>query len=244
MMIRGTSSNFFLFLLLLSQAALDKCHAIEVGSIGVYHARAYLPVNPIVLEAGAHAGGDTLLMSRNFPNGTVYAFEPVPFLYQQLTKAVSMTSNVLTYPFALSGKVGMAEMFISGGAGTASSSLLNPSGHLELHPQITFNERVEVPTVTIDQWAEQNGITHIDLMWLDLQGSEFEVLKASPKILKTVRVIITEISFMQMYQGTPLYPEYKKWLEDQGFVVLREDRQYQDMGDALFVRKDLVDNNK
>jgi FkbM family methyltransferase len=232
--------QLLLSMLVFGQASLLQSREIEVGSVSVYHARPYLPANPVVLEAGAHAGGDTILMSRNFPSGKVYAFEPVPFLYEQLTKAVSAISNVSTYPFALAGQAGTAEMFISGGAGTASSSLLNPVGHLELHPQITFNERVAVPTVTIDQWAAQNGVTHIDLLWLDLQGAEFEVLKASPEILKTVRVIITEISFMQMYQGTPLYPEFKKWLEEQGFVVIREDRQYQDMGDALLIRKDLL----
>ncbi len=48
------------------------------------------------------------------------------------------------------------------------------------------------------------------------------MLKASPKILKTVKVIYTEVNTLPLYEGAILYAEFKNWI---------------DGGDVLFVRK-------
>jgi hypothetical protein len=81
-------------------------------------------------------------------------------------------------------------------------------------------------------------------MWLDMQGSEYQMLKASTKILPTVQVILTEVSLRELYEGCPLYPQYKSWLESEGFKVVIEDFSHRYWGDALFVRKDLLNLNE
>ena len=37
----------------------------------------YLPINPVVIEAGAHIGTDTVEFSKIWPKGSIYAFEPI-----------------------------------------------------------------------------------------------------------------------------------------------------------------------
>jgi hypothetical protein len=70
-----------------------------------------------------------------------------------------------------------------------------------------------------------------------MQGAEYRVLASSPEILKTVKVLFTEVSLIETYSEVLLYPEFKTWLEKQGFEMVLEDLPYDDMGNVLFVRK-------
>lgn len=73
-------------------------------------------------------------------------------------------------------------------------------------------------------WAQQNNVSHLDMLWLDMQGYELNVLKSlSPELLSTVKVIHTEVGFIEAYEGQPTYPVVKQWLEEQGFTEVARD---------------------
>jgi len=86
---------------------------------------------------------------------------------------------------------------------------------------------------TIDS---KNNVDRIDFLWLDMQGYEPLMLQSSKKILKTVKVIYTEVNHKELYKGAILYPEFKQWLEKQGFTLVKTCFPFEDWGDALFVR--------
>jgi FkbM family methyltransferase len=198
--------------------------------------RARLGDRPTIVEAGAHRGLDTVCLSRLFKDGTVHAFEPVPELFAKLRKRTAGLANVRTYNCALGARSGEATLHLSAGSSDGSSSLLRPSGHLEFHPRVTFAASLQVPCVSLDDWARENGIAKVDLVWLDLQGLEFDVLSASSLVLPTVKVIYTEVSLKEMYAGAPLYAEYRSWLEARGFAIVDEDLRWADMGNVLLAR--------
>ena len=102
-----------------------------------------------------------------------------------------------------------------------------------------FEKQITVRAINLDEWAQENKIEKIDFMWLDMQGAEYKVLKAAPKVLATVSVIFTEVSLIEMYEGIPLYNQFKSWLETKGFVVAKEEIISPDMGNVLFVRNTL-----
>lgn len=215
---------------------LTLCNHISAEGINKNLLEKYLPNNPVIIEAGAHGGFDTVELALRWPQGKIYAFEPVPTLFKELLKKTIGFHNVFCSPLALSSISGFAQFHISGGTSDGSSSLLTPHKHLDFHPSVSFNQTIIVQTITLDEWAQQNKITQIDCLWLDLQGSELEVLKASPKILQTVKVIHTEVSLIELYKGVPLYSEIRTWLGQQGFSVVKEDIPWQDAGNVLFVR--------
>jgi FkbM family methyltransferase len=200
--------------------------------------RARLGHGPTIVEAGAHNGLDTACLSRLFWDGTVHAFEPVPDLHARLRRRTRGLANVRTYHCALGARSGQATLNVSAGSSDGSSSLLRPTGHLEFHPKVTFAASLQVPCVSLDDWASENGIAKVDLLWLDLQGLEFDVLSASSLVLPTVKAIYTEVSLKEMYEGTCLYPDYRRWLENQGFKVVAEDLRWADMGNVLLLRPD------
>src|SRR3989304_6137581 len=76
----------------------------------------FLPNNAIIVEAGAHIGRDTLKMSLLWPQGTIYAFEPVPELFAQLVERTKEQLNVRCFNIALSTVRGTATLNVSSGA--------------------------------------------------------------------------------------------------------------------------------
>lgn len=197
----------------------------------------FLPEDPVIVEAGAHRGGDTIQMAKLWPKSTIYAFEPVPELYEKLLKRTKKYQNIHCCNYALGNESGFTSINISEGKSDASSSILQPKEHLNVHPDVLFKKEINVPMITLDRWAEENSVDKVDFLWLDLQGFEYQVLNASPVILSKVKAIYTEVSFISAYENTLLYPEFKKWLENAGFFEKELDSQNFDMGNALFIRK-------
>lgn len=195
----------------------------------------FLPDNPIIIEAGGHIGRDAIQMSKIWPNGHVYTFEPVPDLYKKLTVNIARYANITAYNVALSDTTGTQIMHISDEQCDAVSSLLAPKEFAQKRPEVAF-AKVKVPTITIDDWAQQNNIPRVDFMWLDLQGHELAVLKSAQTILPTVKVIHTEVSLTERYAGNPLYDEVRIWIEAQGFIVESEALYRKTWGNILFIR--------
>lgn len=196
----------------------------------------FISSNPIILEAGAHIGRDTVKMAKLWPHAQIYAFEPVPELYEQLKINTAQFSNVATFNMALAQKSGNAIFYKSSGRSTATSSLLAPQEYLNEMPG-TFFEHIEVPTIDLDSWASVNNVTKIDLMWLDMQGGELDALKGAQKLIPTVTAIYTEVNFVERYKGNPLYTQIKQWLYEHGFVPHQEAVGHKTWANVLFLRK-------
>ena len=201
----------------------------------------YLPSKKVtILEAGAYDGNDTLAWSNLLPEATIYAFEPEPSTYKKLSAKVKGCRNVKTYNEALNDISEEVSFYVSQNGedtgGTFSSSLLKPKEHLNVCPHIKFEKQIKVKAINLDDWAKKNNVEKIDFMWIDMQGAEFKVLQAAPMILKTVSVIFSEVSLIEMYEGVPLYDKFKSWLKTEGFEVKKEEILSQDMGNVLFVR--------
>ncbi|HEY9046535.1 MAG TPA: FkbM family methyltransferase [Ohtaekwangia sp.] len=197
----------------------------------------YLTSSPVILEAGACDGKDTLQMATLWPKATIHSFEPVPELFEKAKERLKGVKNVKLYPYALSDKTGKIQLHLSSGLSEGSSSILSPNKHLEVHPDVKFEQTIYVNSYSIDDWAKQHHVDKIDFMWLDLQGAEFNVLQSSPKIFDTLKVLFTEVSIIETYSNVTLYPEFRKWLEDRKFRVVLEDLPYVDMGNVLLVRE-------
>lgn len=199
--------------------------------------KTFLPDNPVILEAGAHKGRDTIKMLKLWSTGTFYCFEPSPEIFTQLTQTLGERTNVHCYPYALARNNGTATFHVSSGRSDAASSLLAPLDYSVDHPDTIFND-ITVQTKTLDSWAQEHGIEKIDFMWLDMQGTELEMLQSGTKILQTVTAICSEVNLTHRYKDAPLYDEYRAWMESQGFYVAYEHLFKTTWGNALFIRKE------
>lgn len=180
----------------------------------------YLPSNPVIIEAGAHMGFDTYGLARIWPKATVHAFEPVPDIYQSLVARLKDVKNTRTYNVALGKENGTVEMYVSGGDSTASSSILKPTVHLEIFPSVTFTNKINVPLKKLKDWAEEEKVARVDMLWLDMQGYEVYALEGAGDLLDNVSVIYTELCKSELYSGLVTHDEYIKVLNGFGFDLV------------------------
>jgi FkbM family methyltransferase len=209
----------------------------------------YLPSNPVIVEAGAYDGKETCVLASYWPRGYIHSFEPVQELFKKVVSNTKHVSNISVYNLALGVHCGPAIFYLSVEPEdtehvSQSSSLYPPKEHLNYSTSL-FERTESVTVTTLDEWAEQQGVEKVDMLWLDMQGYELPALKASPKILSGVSVILTELEFVEAYMGQPLYKEVRAWLAEQGFVLVAGNFGFPKhpgtwFGDGLFVRRELV----
>ena len=200
----------------------------------------YLPESPVIVDCGAHIGTDTVEFAANY-GSTIYAFEPVKNIFEQLVSNTKEYENVTCFNIALSSRNGVADMYISSGYSHGSSSLLKPKKHLEFHPDVYFKNVEQVKCTKLDTWANENKVKQVDMLWLDMQGAEQKMLMESFIILETVSVIHTEVSLFETYEGMGSYKGFKKFLKSRGFeVVLEAIPKGNYGGNVLFVKKSKI----
>lgn len=202
----------------------------------------FIPSNPIIFEAGGHYGTDTIRFAKKWKDSMIISFEPNPHAFEKFLETTKEFSNVNGFNIAVNNYNGTAVLHVCHGSTgdnpiyEGASSLLEPSKWMEIHYQ---GPKVSVPCVILDDWCKKNNIRNIDFMWLDLEGLEYYVLKSSPEILKTVKVIYTETNFQMFRKGMTQYEDLKRFLEKSGFKLVAHWYALGLQGDAIFVKKEL-----
>ena len=195
-----------------------------------------IPKDATIVEAGTYDGGDTRFFGHYFRKGKIYGFEPVEELYARSITNTSQYKNVFIEKKALGERNEKKSIYVSNVSGqtSASSSLRAPKQHLTFHENVKFSEKQEVEVVNLDSWCDENKISKLDFMWLDVQGSEYDITKSSPKIISNTKYLYCEVSLMEMYEGTILYDKFKDNMKQIGFDVVFEELTWKDMGNVLF----------
>ena len=65
-----------------------------------------------------------------------------------------------------------------------------------------------------------------DFLKIDTQGSELEILKSAPNLLKTCLAVFVEVEFQPIYQGQPLFADIDSFMRSCGFDFMRFSRDY------------------
>ncbi len=111
----------------------------------------------------------------------------------------------------------------------------------------------DVSVISIDEFTCQERIENIDILKLDVQGSEMMALKGASQILgkRAVSLIYTDVNFTLHYEGGVLFYELWNFLADFQYTLFdiyhlkRATNGQIRYGDALFVseevRKQVID---
>lgn len=71
--------------------------------------------------------------------------------------------------------------------------------------RVTGEETVEVST--LDEWMDEDGLTRVDALKLDTQGSELDILRGSTQALRHARHLEVEVALNELFEGGPLFGE-------------------------------------
>jgi FkbM family methyltransferase len=141
-----------------------------------------------VVDAGANEGLFTILAARIVgESGTVHAFEPSPREQSRLQAnlAVNRLSNVKVHRTALGRAPGKSTLRVA----EASHPGHNALGGF-MYAGTVLEESVEVDIVTLDQAVRGEKLTRLDLLKIDVEGSEVDVLQGADEVLRTLRPVV------------------------------------------------------
>ncbi len=102
---------------------------------------------------------------------------------------------------------------------TLTGSLFEPNTPLlqtfqNLAEVVTPVARHSVTTTRIDDIAE---ISNVDLFKIDVRGAELAVFQNASRALASALVVQTEVEFVELYRGQPLFADVDSFLRRQGF---------------------------
>ncbi|MDA7737974.1 FkbM family methyltransferase [bacterium] len=142
----------------------------------------------LILDVGANTGIYSLVAAIENPLSKVYAFEPVPRIFNRLEKNrdINNATNVQLNQAVIADFDGSTTLYIPTGKIPTSSS--TAAGHRRAV------QTIEVNATTLDSFIELEGISKVDLMKIDTESTEPLVLDGALKMIERDRpAIICEV---------------------------------------------------
>lgn len=185
---------------------------------------------PVVIDLGAHHGEEYEWISRELgPLAKYIAVEADPRNACQLRYNLKDRREVTIIECAVMSHDGTVMLHLcdnNTGQAKGSSSIHQPTGHLEHFPWCTFEFETTVAGAKLDRIITEPVI---DLLWVDLQGAERDMIAGGTETLKRTRFIMIEAESVEMYEGQALKPELLALLPD--FEVV------EDFGYNVFLKR-------
>lgn len=171
--------------------------------------------NAVIFDIGVNQGQTSKKMKSVFPQCFVYGFEPSKLCFNYLMENVKI-EKVFFYNKA----VGSSNSFLEFNeySWSAISSLLKRA---DTSSKILETYKVEV--ITIDDFCENNKITHINLLKTDTEGYELEVLKGATDMMNENRIqfVLVETFFNENFIGQASFKDIYNYLLLNNFSLTR-----------------------
>lgn len=197
-----------------------------------------LPTMPYIVEIGMHHGEDTEKMLELRPKAQIFGFEPDPRCIEVIRNK-GLFEKIWFSGFAIGNANGFCDFYQSDSkeGWDLSGSIKEPKEHLIYFPQITFNNKIRVNIIKLDDYLESIGVfQNIDFMWIDTQGAEKDVFLGAKETLKRTKYIHFELyDRREMYKGQPTLHDLIGVLGD-NWRIIGDDGEGNRLAENLNVR--------
>jgi FkbM family methyltransferase len=194
--------------------------------------RSALEPGMVVLDGGANEGLFTLYAAQRVgPRGGVVAVEPSTREFERLRANIELNrlDNVRTFKVALGSRVGEAVLAVAEPRHAGMNAIDTPSSRQNRAAPAEFKETV--PLETIDSVVARSGLQRLDVIKLDIEGSEVDALDGASTTISRFRPTIlleaeearlasqglTKEDLVQALDGIG----YELWVFDAGSAELR-----------------------
>lgn len=185
----------------------------------------------IIFDVGANEGFYALGMKKNNPKLKIVAIEPVPSTFKILKKNIQSNKlkNIILVNQALTKKKGkitfemVPEVTFVGGLDIAMQK--------RKWLDVKRIKKITVNSTTLSSLCKKLKIDKIDILKLDVEGSELDILKSSKTFLPNIKKIVIE------WHSIKLRNKCKDFLKRNGFKLIHEDKKV--CGDLYFINKNL-----
>jgi FkbM family methyltransferase len=172
----------------------------------ILHERQYalqsrLPAAPVILDLGANIGISLLWFLGLHPDARIHAFEPAGDNLRFLEKNIEGLANVTLQRAAV--------------GDTSGSGILHHGEFGGMHSLLIAGEGEEVPLIALDDYLEREEIARVDLLKIDIEGSELQALRGLGPRIRDVQVIVGEV-----HEAIVNEAEFYGFLAEHRFKVL------------------------
>jgi FkbM family methyltransferase len=189
---------------------------------------------PVIVEAGACHGEDSQMLTyaATYPeNITHIMIEPDPENCEVIRQTALNVKGRRLIQAAIADSCGVRKFNRAVEVKTGyrfCGSLLEPAK--DAFHQMKFDDVIEVQCYTLDWIFEWQGLTHIDLLWSDVQGGERGMLEGGWKALSKTRYLFMEVVKREEYVGEALKLELISMLQQKGWSI---EIDFDSIGDVL-----------
>lgn len=182
----------------------------------------YIKNPQVILDLGARDFNESIAFASLYPTSKVYSFECNKDTVKKYSHKILNYNNIKLVPKAVREYTGVTKFYpvsdrppIGFSPNIGASSLFKASGHMITEP--IYQTEDEVECTTIKDWAAQEKIDKIDVIWMDIQGAEYLALLGMGDLIDSVKVIFTEVTYKELYKGQDMYNTLDAFLTSKGF---------------------------
>ena len=172
--------------------------------------------NSIILDIGANIGDVTDVIMKKY-NPNIYCYEPNISCYNYMLKRFKKNSKIKIFNVAVSNFSGKTFLYFHNKS-TNISEFNERSSLKKEKDGLDINKKIEVNCINIKEILEKHN--QIDLIKIDIEGSEYEVM---PEIIKNkdkIKMVLCEThgnpdgKKIPSVDGSKLVVKNKIWIKD------------------------------
>ncbi len=134
----------------------------------------------VIIDVGANFGFFSKMVRSLYPSSKIYAIEPVPAVYNLMSKNFNGDQNTMLFNFAVSNKKGRQRMIAD-----EKDYLIS---------KFSNNGNFNIDTNTLDNFIHEQKINDIDILKIDVETFENLVLLGAKQTLAKTKYLFLEIT--------------------------------------------------
>lgn len=196
---------------------------------GFFVATDFVDENSVVYSfgIGEDVSFDTEIIKKY--NANVYGFDPTPKSVKWISEQI-LPDKFRFYDFGISDKTGPATFYFPKNPDFVSGSVVEQSN-------IDLENGIDVQLKTLDDTAHFLGHQKIDILKMDIEGSEYDVLENIVKSDLVIGQILIEFHDRFFENGKERTLRVLKILKEKGFIIFGISETFDEVS---FINKNLI----
>jgi FkbM family methyltransferase len=161
------------------------------------------PSSPaVIFDVGAHDGSYSLIAAELFgDDARVHSFEPSAAVYETLRACTAARQNIMVHHCGLGNREATVALYYDGvGSQKASVHAEAYASTSDLAAGLLTAEEIKLRTV--DAFCEEQGISRIDVLKIDVEGNELNVLHGATRMIEAGAVGAIQFEFGEAQIGS------------------------------------------
>jgi FkbM family methyltransferase len=140
-----------------------------------------------LFDVGANIGQTALTFSSQFPDATIYSFEPVVSTFETLKANTCKLANIRVFNLAFGSSRTRLPMAIDADSRKSTFAVQRPADLSETPTREMIN------VMPLDDFAIEHQITKIDFLKIDTEGFDLEVLNGADRMIRSGNVDFIQV---------------------------------------------------